>query len=207
MGSICPPWILPPFNTRKKIAQHLVSSGVRSAGWLGTRWLLEVESEDDGIAKNLPCKVKGLIVSYHCLPSSNEHLRRHIFPSRSEVDNTDYFPNLHAGMLLFQGGNGGGYATSGCPVKHVDYPHDRFFTVASHGFVLGTEVIHPHAPPKGRTVTIVDKQMGHSDISVAKINRSYHYVYHRVIRRSRRNKPGQRATKRTRLYDRRGVVS
>ena len=169
LGSICPPWILPPFNTRKKIAQHLVSSGVRSVGWLGTRWLLEVESEDDGTARNLPCKINGLIASYHCLPASEEHSRRHIFPSRTEVDDTDYFPNLHAGMLLFQGGDGGGYSTSGCPVKHVDHPNDRFFTVASHGFVLGAEVIHPHAPPNGRIVAIVDKQMGHSDISLAKI--------------------------------------
>jgi hypothetical protein len=73
-------------------------------------------------------------------------------------------------MLMFQGGQDGSYTTSGCPVKHVvDYPNDRFFTVASHGFVLGNEVVHPHEPPNGRIVAIVDKQMDYSDISLARI--------------------------------------
>jgi len=54
-------------------------------------------------------------------------------------------------------------------VKHDDYLNDRFFTVASHGFVLGSEVVHPHGPPNGRIVAIADKQMGNSDISIAKI--------------------------------------
>lgn len=169
VGSVCPPWILPTFDTRIKIAQYLVSQGVRSVGWFGTRWLLEVESGDDNTTWNLPRKINGLIASYRCLPSSKQHSMRHILPSQNTIDNTDYFPNLHAGMLVFQGGEDGGYTTSGCPVKHVDYPNDRFFTVASHGFVLGTEVVHPHAPPNGRTVAIVDKQMGYSDISLAKI--------------------------------------
>jgi hypothetical protein len=166
VGTVCRPWILPPFDTRKEIAQLLVSRGVRSVGWLGTRWLLEVESEDDNPVRNLPRTINGLVVSYRCLPPSQEHSRRHIFPSRTEVDNTNYFPNLHFGMLVFQGD---GYTTSGCPVKHVDYPEDRFFTVASHGCVLGAEIAHPHAPPDGRIVAIVDKQIGYSDISLAKI--------------------------------------
>jgi hypothetical protein len=33
-------------------------------------------------------------------------------------------------MLVFQGGQDGGYTTSGCTLKHVDYPEDRLFTVA-----------------------------------------------------------------------------
>ena len=167
--TICRPWILPPFDTRKNIAQLLVKHGVRSVGWLGTRWLLEVEAEDDSTLRNLPCKINGLVVSYRSIPPSKEHSRRHIFPSRTEVDNTDYYPTLHAGMLVFQGGPNGGYTTSGCPVKHDDYPNDRFFTVAPHGFVLGSVVVHPHGPPNGRIVAIADKQMGNSDISIAKI--------------------------------------
>lgn len=112
IGTICPPWILPSLDTRKRIAQHLVNHGVRSVARLGTRWLLEMEFEDGHTARKLPCKINGLIVSYRCLPSSKEHSQRHILPSRTDVDTTDYFPNLHAGMLVFQGGECGGYTTS-----------------------------------------------------------------------------------------------
>jgi hypothetical protein len=48
--------------------------------------------------------------------------------------------------------------------SHVDHPNDRFFTIASHGVVLGAELVNPHATPDGRIVAIVDKHMGYSDI-------------------------------------------
>jgi hypothetical protein len=78
VGTICRPWILPPFDTRKNIAQLLVKHGVRSVGWLGTRWLLEVEAEDDSTLRNLPCKINGLVVSYRSIPPSKS-IRRDIY--------------------------------------------------------------------------------------------------------------------------------
>ena len=85
VGTICPPWILPSFDTRKRIAQHLVNHGVRSVAWLRTRWLLEMEVDDSHTARKLPCKINGLIVSYRCLLYPKEHLQRHILPSRTDI--------------------------------------------------------------------------------------------------------------------------
>ena len=143
--------------------------GVRSVAWLGTRWLLDVESEDIYIKRNLPWKIKGLVTSYRHRSIFREHSFRNILPSRIQVDNTDYYPNLQAGVLLFQGGQHGGYTTSGCAVKHFDYPNERFFTISSHGLVLGSEVGHPYGPSQGKIIGTVDKQMGESNISLAKI--------------------------------------
>jgi hypothetical protein len=101
IGTYSPPFQLPDFETRKLILQTLSQYRVRSIGWLTTRWLLEVDNPDETTQASLPSVLNGLITSYrpYCRPVEHS-LTRTKLPTRLVIDNTNYAPLLHAGMLL-----------------------------------------------------------------------------------------------------------
>ena len=100
-----------------------------------------------------------------------EHsLTRTKLPGRLVIDNTNYGPLLHAGMLITDGDQ---FSTSGCPVSHLNRIGKWCFTIASHGFVLGASVMHPVASPRGKVIAEVDKMFGYSNISLARISDAF----------------------------------
>lgn len=167
IGTYSPPFKLPDSETRKLILKTLSQYRVRSIGWLTTRWLLEVDNPDETTQASLPSVLNGLITSYRPYRRPVEHsLTRIKLPSRLVIDNTNYAPLLHAGMLLDDGDQ---FTTSGCPVSHSDKVGERFFTIAAHGFVLGASVMHPVASPPGKVIAEADQLFGDTDIGLARI--------------------------------------
>jgi hypothetical protein len=95
IGEATPVWILPSFETRKMIIKSLSTQRVRSLGWGGTRWLLEVENPDESTRTSLPRMINGLITSYRTYPQSSEYgLHRAKIPTSVQIDNTDYTVHL-----------------------------------------------------------------------------------------------------------------
>jgi len=172
IGSSCPPWILPDFTTRKAILESFIPQRVRRVGWLGSRWILEVENPDETTVASLPRVLNGLLVSYHefvRIPL-REHGITHTKVSLGNVfDNTNYAPRMHAGMLLTDGDT---ITTSGCPISHPSEPDAKYFTIAAHGFVIGGDVFHPGPPPLGKVIATADKKFAETDIGLAKITHS-----------------------------------
>jgi len=160
-------WALPSNSTRIAILEVLSPIGVCSIAWMGTRWLLEVETVTHDTAKELPSLINGLIASFRQFSKPTEHsMSRKKIPTLMELDDTDYYPNLHAGMLLCECER---ITTSGCPLFHPDDPA-QYFTIASHGFITGAEVRHPVG--NSRIVGIADKKFGECDISLCRITDS-----------------------------------
>ena len=139
-----------------------VTPTVQSLGWVGTCWLLEVDEPDEFTKQSLPRLINGLTASFRTYIQSSAHgVHRSKIPSSSQIDNTNYLPLLHAGMLLSDGER---FTTSGVPIEQLNDPDSRYFTIASHGFVHGAEVYHPAAPPLGRKIGIADIKFGETDI-------------------------------------------
>jgi len=167
LGIPTPLWKLPSLDTRKEIIKNLAPHGVRSIGWMGTRWLLEVENPDSSTKAVLPRTINGLVSSFRPFKRPEPHsLTRSKIPSSLQIDNTNYHPRLHAGMLVTDGDSP---TTSGVPISSVHDSSKRYFTIASHGFVTGAEVIHPLPPPLGRVIGVADVKFGESDISLCRI--------------------------------------
>ena len=59
VGELTPESILPWFETRKLILKALAHLRVRSLGWAGTRWLLEVDEPDEFTKLSLPRLING----------------------------------------------------------------------------------------------------------------------------------------------------
>jgi hypothetical protein len=153
-------WVLPTPSTRVSILEFLAPLGVCSIAWLGTRWLLEVNSVTGDTEQRLPCLINGLVASFRRYAKPKEHsVSRPKIPTLINFDDTDYFPHLHAGMLLSDGER---ITTSGCPVFH---PNDanQYFRIASRGFVTGAEVRHP-------SETITDSRINYAVDCVAGSN-------------------------------------
>ena len=160
-------WVLPTHSTRVSILEFLAPLGVCSIAWLGTRWLLEVDSVTEDTKKQLPCLINGLVASFRQYAKPKDHsLSRAKISASIDFDDTNYFPHLHAGMLLSDGER---ITTSGCPVFHPNDPN-QYFTIASHGFVTGAEVRHPLG--NSRIIGIADKKFGETDISLCCITDS-----------------------------------
>jgi len=157
-------WVLPTHATRIAILESLAPFGICSIVWLGTRWLLEVETVTKDTKHQLPSLINGLVASFrqHFEPKQ-QSLSRAKIPSAINVDDSNYFPQLHAGMLLSDGER---ITTSGCPVFNPSDPN-QYFTIASHGFVTGSEVRHPLG--NSRIVGMADKQFGETEISLCRI--------------------------------------
>jgi hypothetical protein len=167
IGTYSPPFKLPDSDTRKLIVKTLSQYRVHSVGWLATRWLLEVDNPDETTQASLPSVLNGLLTSYRPYHQPIEHsFTRARLPGHFMIDNTNYVPFLHAGMLLSDGDQ---FTTSGCPVSHPGKPGEQFFTVAAHGFVLGAPVMHPYDTPLGKVIAEVDQTFGDTDISLARI--------------------------------------
>jgi len=75
-------------------------------------------------------------------------------------DDTDYFPHLHAGMLL---SDGECITTSGCPVFCPD-DLNQYFIISSYGFVTGSDVRHPLG--NSRVIGTAEKKFSETDISL-----------------------------------------
>jgi hypothetical protein len=160
-------WVLPTPSTYVSILEFLAPLGVYSITWLGIRWLLEVNSVTGDTEKQLPCLINGLVASFWRYMKPKEHsLSCTKIPTLINFDDTDYFPHLHAGILL---SNGEHITTSGCPVFH---PNDtnQYFMITSHGFITGAEVHHPSET--SCIIGITEKKFGETDISLCCITDS-----------------------------------
>jgi hypothetical protein len=164
IGTSEPVWQLPSHETRIAILQVLLSEKVVSIVWLGSRWLLEVMNPTEDTKTRLPVLINGLVTSFRPFKEpSAQGLKRSKIPNGIDYDDTNYYPKLHAGMVVCDGDI---ITTSGCPVYH---PNDgiQCFTIASHGFINGTEVRHPLSD--GTVIGIADKKFGETDISLCRI--------------------------------------
>jgi len=55
---------LTPFTDRVEIIRELMSAGATEIGWLGTHWVILVESSDEETKSRLPRTLANLAVSY-----------------------------------------------------------------------------------------------------------------------------------------------
>ena len=140
-------WTLPDVEVRRAILQDLVPLGVRSLGWVGTRWLLFADISDNTV-NVLPRTIGNMLASF--LPYKVHHDRslRLLSPSTHAYDNSDYYPHLHAGMMI---SDTNVFTTTGVPLVHPSSLSERFFTVPEHGFLIMPRVIHP-SPAVGHVV-------------------------------------------------------
>ena len=168
IGKKLKPWEFPLPAARVEILKHLLQYRARSIGWLGTRWLVDIDKPDDDIHKTLPSVINGLVVFYREFDEAKPHglNRRKIIPSVNQMDNTNYYPNLHAGMLVCDDNI---LTTSGCAVKNPKYPDSRFFTVSAHGFANGGKVYHPDSPSDGNAIGEFWGKFDNTDIALAKL--------------------------------------
>ena len=158
-------WRLPRHEVRRSILQELLPLGVRSLGWVGTRWLMVADMPEERAVRVLPRKIGNMIASF--LPHKRHHDRslRLLSPSTDTYDNSDYYPALHAGMMVTDTNV---FTTTGVPLVHPSSPTARFFTVPEHGFLNLPRVIHP-SPIVGHVVGQIWKIFPHTDIALAKI--------------------------------------
>ena len=158
-------WLLPSHSMRSSILESLLLQGVCSIAWLGTRWLLEVDKVAEDTKYRLPSLINGLVASFRQFVKPKEQgLSRAKIPTAIAYDDTDYFPYLHAGMLISDGEI---VTTSGCPIYHPEEPTIQYFSMASHGCVTGAEVSHPLRD--SHVIGVSDKKFGESDISLCRI--------------------------------------
>ena len=164
-----PLWQLPDYEMRVKILEQLIPVGVRSLGWAGTRWIMFDLDSSPEIHLRLPRTIAGIISTYMLFDVPREPALRKLFPISTLYDNSDYFPNMHAGMMLAT--TDGTFSTSGVPLMHESTPGETFFTLASHGFLNTDDVLHP-SPAVERIVGKVENRLRQTDIAIARLHHS-----------------------------------
>ena len=121
LGIATPLWRLPSFDIRKKIITFLTQHRVRSIGWMGIRLLLEVENPDESTKALLLRTINGFVSSFLAFKRPDQYgLTRSRIPGSVQIDNTDYHPYLHAGMLLTHGDT---LTISGVPISYLQNPN------------------------------------------------------------------------------------
>jgi hypothetical protein len=125
-----------------------MSARATEVGWLGTHWVILVENPDQDTKFKLPRTVAGLIVSYIADEKHHEHSLQKEIPAKYHLDNSDYYPHLHGGMMISDGNI---FSTSGVPVQHSADPNTRYFTVSKQAFLHSSTVFHP-SPAVGHVV-------------------------------------------------------
>jgi len=157
---------LPPFADRVEILRELMSAGATEIGWLGTRWVIMVENPDEETQTKLPRTIANLVVSYIPEEKHHKHSLRRKSPEKYLLDNSDYYPYLHGGMMISDGTI---FSASGIPVRHPDDPDASYFTVSKHAFVHSSTVVHP-SPAVGHVLgKIANIVVGGTDIALCRV--------------------------------------
>ena len=161
-----PLYELPPFADRVEILRELISAGATEIGWLGTHWIILVENPDQKTKFKLPRTIANLTVSYIPDEKHHEHSLRKKIPAKYLLDNSDYYPHLHGGMMI---SDGNVFSTSGIPVRHPADPETRYFTVSKHAFLHSSTVFHP-SPAVGHVLgKIANVVFGGTDIALCRV--------------------------------------
>jgi len=161
-----PPFKLPPFSDRVEILRELMSAGATEIGWLGTHWVILVENPDQETKFKFPRTIANRVVSYITDEKHHEHSLRNKIPSKYLLDNSDYYPHLHGGMMISDGSI---FSTSGIPVQHPGEPDARYFTVSKHAFVNSPIVVHPSSAVGHVLGKIANVAIGGTDIALCRV--------------------------------------
>jgi hypothetical protein len=131
--------VVPTIPRPKSILAELVPLGVRSLGWVGTRCVLFTIVPAKA-ADILPRAIGNMVATFLPHKTHRDCSLRHLNPTANTYDNSDYYPRLHAGMML---SDTEVFTTTGVPIVHPSRPDERLFSVAKHGFRASPRVIHP----------------------------------------------------------------
>lgn len=157
---------LPPFTDRVDILRELMPAGATELGWLGMRWVVLIENPDEDTQHKLPRTIAGLTVSYIPDEKNQEHSLRQKITAKYVLDNADYYPHLHGGMMI---SDGNVFSTSGILVQHPADPNTRYITVSKHAFLHSSTVLHP-IPAVGHVVgKIANVVLGGTDIALCRV--------------------------------------